>query len=80
MWNPDGVVRRRGTMIEYVEWGELRTARVTPCRLDDVHPGERILVRARAPENAGETEPLDESGDGEEMWWLCEVVESSDIH
>lgn len=60
LFHPEGPVHRRGSMIEWSQAKEPRSARVVPVTLGETHPGERVLVRL-APYDA------------EDDWWLCEV-------
>jgi hypothetical protein len=62
LFDPIGPVRRRGTLVDYLQGDVIRSARVAPAPLGDTHPGERVLVQLPA------TTP---SADD---WWLCEVV------
>jgi hypothetical protein len=55
-----GAVRRRGALVDWLEAGVIRSARVSPSTLGDGHPGERVLLRLPP------LIPADE-------WWLCEV-------
>jgi hypothetical protein len=62
LFDPVGPVRRRGALIDYLQGGVVRSARVAPASLGDTHPGERVLVR------------LSEMTEAEDEWWLCEVM------
>jgi hypothetical protein len=60
LFDPVGAVRRRGTLVDWLEAGVIRSARVVAATLGETHAGERVLVRLP---------PLTD----EEEWWLCEV-------
>jgi hypothetical protein len=60
LFDPVGPVRQRGALVDWLEAGVIRSARVNPGLLGDAHPGERILVRL--PPHASDDE-----------WWLCDV-------
>jgi hypothetical protein len=51
---------RRGVLVDWLQGGVIRSARVTPAVLGDCHPGERVLLHLLP--HASEDE-----------WWLCEV-------
>jgi len=60
LFHPEGPVRRRDSLIEWVQGKESRSARIVPATLGETHPGERVLVRL-------------DPRDPEDHWWLCEV-------
>jgi hypothetical protein len=60
LFNPVGSVVRRGTLIDWLQDGVIRSARVAPAMLGDAHPGERVLLHL--PPHSSENE-----------WWLCEI-------
>lgn len=60
LFHPEGRVQRRGSLIEWVQAKEPRSARVVPATLGETHPGERVLLRL-------------DPDDSEDDWWLCEV-------
>jgi hypothetical protein len=60
LFNPVGPVCQRGVLVDWVQGGVIRSARVVPSALGDAHPGERVLLRL--PPRVSEDE-----------WWLCEV-------
>jgi hypothetical protein len=60
LFNPVGAVRRRGSLVDWVQAGVIRSARAVPALLGEAHPGERVLLKL----------PPRESPDD---WWLCEV-------
>jgi hypothetical protein len=60
LFQPVGAVRRRGTLVDWLEGTVIRSGRVVPALLGDTAPGERVLIR------------IDE-GDSVDEWWLCEI-------
>jgi hypothetical protein len=58
LFQPVGAVRRRGTLVDWLEGAVIRSGRAVAGLLRDTSPGERVLVRLDAQ--------LDE-------WWLCEI-------
>jgi hypothetical protein len=60
LFNPVGSVRQRGGLVDWVQGGVIRSARVVLSALGDAHPGERVLLRL--PPRVSD-----------EAWWLCEV-------
>ncbi len=61
LFQPVGAVRRRGALIDWLEGGVIRSARVAPGVLGDAHPGERVLLR------------LPPRSQDDDDWWLCDV-------
>ena len=59
LFHPVGAVRRRGSLVDWLEGAVIRSGRVVPSWLRDTSPGERVLLR------------LDETKVDE--WWLCEI-------
>jgi hypothetical protein len=55
-----GPVFQHGAMVDWVEGGIVRSARVAAGLLRDAHPGERLLV-------------LLPPGGSSDEWWLCDV-------
>jgi hypothetical protein len=58
-----GALRRRGEMVDWLvpgPDGEVRSGRVSPASMGEVHPGERVLVKL--PPSVADDE-----------WWLCEI-------
>jgi hypothetical protein len=60
LFNPVGPALRRGALIDWLQDGVIRSARVAPAVLGDVQPGERVLLHL-APYAS------------EDEWWLCDV-------
>jgi len=60
LFNPSGPVRRRGSLIDWLQGGVVRSARAVAAELGAVHAGERVLVRLPPTAHADE-------------WWLCDV-------
>ena len=60
LFSPVGSVMRRGALVDWLQDGVIRSARVAPALLGDAHPGERVLLHL--PPSSSEHE-----------WWLCEV-------
>jgi hypothetical protein len=60
LFDPVGAVRRRGVLVDWLQAGVIRSARVVESTLGSVSPGERVLLHL--PPHASEDE-----------WWLCEV-------
>lgn len=60
LFHPVGSVVRRGALVDWVQGGVIRSARVTPAVLGDGHPGERVLLHL-LPHSS------------EKEWWLCEI-------
>jgi hypothetical protein len=60
LFRPVGAVRQRGTLVDWLQAGVIRSARAVPADLGSAHPGERVLVRL--PPRASPDE-----------WWLCDV-------
>jgi hypothetical protein len=60
LFKPVGPARLCRDLVEWLEGAAIHTARVSPARLGDAHPGERVLVRI--PPLASPDE-----------WWLCDV-------
>ncbi len=60
LFDPVGPVRRRGVLVDWLQAGVIRSARVVASTLGTANPGERVLVHL--PPHASEDE-----------WWLCEV-------
>jgi hypothetical protein len=58
LFQPVGAVRRRGSLVDWLEGEVIRSGRAVPCRLRDTSPGERVLLQ------------LDRDVD---EWWLCEI-------
>jgi hypothetical protein len=58
LFQPIGAVRRRGSLVDWLEGAVIRSGRAVAGVLRDTDPGERVLLR------------LDEDA---EEWWLCEV-------
>ncbi len=58
LFQPVGAVRRRGTLVDWLEGEVIRSGRAVAGVLGDTHPGERVLLRL--------DQDLDE-------WWLCEI-------
>jgi len=58
LFQPVGAVRRRGTLVDWLEGAVIRSGRAVAGLLRDTSPGERVLVRLDAE--------VDE-------WWLCEI-------
>lgn len=58
LFEPAGAVTRHGELADWTEGGVAKTGRVVATRLGNTHPGERVLVHMREPED---------------QWWLCEV-------
>jgi hypothetical protein len=60
LFRPVGPVRMRDDgLAEWREGTTLRTSRVSPTTLGDLHPGERVLVQL--------------GGETDEAWWVCDV-------
>jgi hypothetical protein len=60
LFQPVGPARLRGSLVDWVQAGVIRSSRVARAELGDAHPGERVLLRLP---------PLDP----QDEWWLCEV-------
>jgi hypothetical protein len=60
LFDPIGAVRRRGTLVDWLQAGVIRSARTVAATLGDTRPGERVLLRLPPQTD-------------EEEWWLCEV-------
>ena len=58
LFQPIGAVRRRGTLVDWLEGEVIRSGRAVAAVLGDTSPGERVLLR------------LDQDVD---EWWLCEI-------
>jgi hypothetical protein len=58
LFQPVGAVRRRGSLVDWLEGAVIRSGRVVPGLLRDTSPGQRVLLR------------LDADAD---EWWLCEI-------
>jgi hypothetical protein len=58
LFQPVGAVRRRGSLVDWLEGAVIRSGRAVPSWLRDTSPGERVLLQ------------LDEKID---EWWLCEI-------
>ena len=58
LFQPVGAVRRRGSLVDWLEGSVIRSGRAVPGRLRDTSPGERVLLK------------LDQDVD---EWWLCEI-------
>jgi hypothetical protein len=58
LFQPVGAVRRRGSLVDWLEGAVIRSGRAVPARLRDTSPGERVLLQ------------LDRDVD---EWWLCEI-------
>jgi hypothetical protein len=59
LFHPTGSVKRSGPLVEWVDAGTIRRARVAPAALGDTQPGQRVLLNL--PPHA------------ENEWWLCDV-------
>jgi hypothetical protein len=60
LFNPEAGVRRRGSLVDYLQGNVIRSGRYAPTTLADCHPGERVLLRLP---------PLEV----QDEWWLCDV-------
>jgi hypothetical protein len=60
LFQPVGAVRKRGTLVDWLQGEVVRSGRAVPGVLRDTEPGERVLLRIDARDAADE-------------WWLCEV-------
>ena len=58
LFQPVGAVRRRGSLVDWLEGAVIRSGRAVPGLLRDTSPGQRVLLR------------LDADAD---EWWLCEI-------
>ena len=58
LFQPVGAVRRRGSLVDWLEGAVIRSGRAVAALLRDTTPGERVLLRL--------DNDLDE-------WWLCEI-------
>lgn len=70
LFRPDGPVRVRRELAEWLEGGVIKTGRVAATRLAETTPGERVLFRRTS------NVPQDDSSDG--AWWLCEIEDVVD--
>jgi hypothetical protein len=58
LFQPVGAVRRRGSLVDWLEGAVIRSGRAVAALLRDTSPGERVLLQL--------DKQLDE-------WWLCEI-------
>jgi hypothetical protein len=58
LFQPVGAVRRRGSLVDWLEGAVIRSGRAVPSWLRDTSPGERVLLQLN---------------DKDDEWWLCEI-------
>jgi hypothetical protein len=65
LFRPDGPVRVRRELAEWLEGGVVKTGRVAATRLAETTPGERVLFRRMSSISQGDS--------SDDEWWLCEI-------
>jgi hypothetical protein len=64
LFRPVGAAHLRGALVDWLQDSVVKSARVAPAFLRDVHPGERVLLQLPCS-------PHKDKDDSE--WWLVEV-------